>query len=158
MSVCVVHHTRPMASWRRLTLALALPALLVTACAVDEEPSESAESEINYRSTAGQEFVLSTTVTFDAPRDAESLEGEERENAIMNRAAALRNSVTAAISAELDRIWPQAERLSRAGVAIQFRQASASYSDLTPVGDRFSMTVSGEFGAVEGLERSCRSR
>ena len=153
MSVCILQLARRMSSWRRLTLALALPALLVTACAVDEEPNESAESEINYRSTAGQEFVLSTTVTFDVPRNAEGLEGEERERAVMNRAAALRNSVTSAISAELDRIWPQAERLSRAGVAIQFRQASASYSDLKPVGDRFSMTVSGEFGAVEGLAR-----
>ena len=141
--------------WRRTALALTVPVLLATACGVADESVDGTADEINYRSTAGQEFTLSTTVTFDVPEDARTLEGEEKEQAIVRRAEQLRNTVTAAISSELDRIWPQQQRLSRAGLAIQFRQASASYSALTMLdgGDRYSMLVTGEFGAVKDVER-----
>lgn len=141
---------------RRLGLALFVPALLFSAaCASESDSSDASSDEINYRSTAGQEFDLSTTVTFPVPESAQALQGEEREKAIAARADELRTSVTSAISAELDRIWPEEQRITRAGVAIQFRQASASYRDLKAAsgGAKYTMTVSGEFSAVKDIER-----
>ncbi|OJY21066.1 MAG: hypothetical protein BGO98_13910 [Myxococcales bacterium 68-20] len=142
-------------SWRRLAFALTVPALLATACATEVEETDSSSDEINYRSTAGQEFTLSTTVRFAAPAAAQDLEGEARELAVVARAEALRTTVTSAISAELDRIWPEAQRLTRAGLVIQFRQASATYSDLkaSEDGARYEMVVSGEFAGVNDLEQ-----
>ena len=141
--------------WRRAGFAFSVPLLLATACGEPSEPVAGASDEINYRSTAGQEFTLSTAVTFAVPEDARTLDGEEKQQAIVARAEELRNSVTAAISSELDRIWPEEQRVSRAGVAIQFRQASASYGALTMLegGERYTMIVSGEFGGVKDLER-----
>lgn len=145
-----------MPSARRLGLALFVPALLFSAaCTTESDGLDSSSDEINYRSTAGQEFDLGATVTFPVPETARALQGEEREQAIAARADELRTSVTAAISAELDRIWPEEQRVSRAGVAIQFRQASASYRDLKPSADgaKYTMTVSGDFSAVKDIER-----
>lgn len=141
---------------RRLGLALFVPVLCFSAaCSTEVEDFDSSADEINYRSTAGQEFDLSTTVTFPVPASAQALQGEEREKAIATRADELRTSVTSAISSELDRIWPEEQRITRAGVAIQFRQASASYRDLRPSADgtKMTMTVSGEFSAVKDIER-----
>ena len=145
-----------MPSARRLGLALIVPALLFSAaCTSEADDVDSSADEINYRSTAGQEFDLSTTVTFAVPAEAQGLEGEARETAITTRADALRTSVTSAISAELDRIWPEDQRIRRTGAAIQFRQASATYRDLKASADgtRYTMTVSGEFAAVKDIER-----
>jgi hypothetical protein len=135
---------------RRLALSFFVPLLLATACA-DTDPVSSADDEVNYRSTAGQEFSLSTSVTFAVP-EAATLEGDAKEAAIVARAEEIRGIVTKAISSELDRIWPEDQRLTRAGLAIQFRQASASYADLTRDGDSFTILVSGEFAAVKDVE------
>lgn len=135
----------------RLAVAVALPALLATACAQVEDV-DSNEDALNYRSTAGQEYTLSTSVTF-AVADADSLEGEAKEERVTARAEELRASVMAAVSAELDKIWPEEMRISRAGVAIQYRQASAAYRDLTPASGGYTMVVSGEFSAVKDFER-----
>ena len=62
-----------LARLRRLGLVLAVPALFATACSSAEESTSSSSDEINYRSTAGQEFDLSTTVTFAVPEEAQSL-------------------------------------------------------------------------------------
>lgn len=141
-------------SFRRSGLALTVAAVLAAACGSAGEGIDASSDEINYRSTAGQEYDLSTKVTFAAPADTEALTGEAREEAIARRADQLRTSVTRAISAELDRIWPEDQRISRAGVAIQFRQASATYRDLVRAEDgKYTMTVSGEFSAVKDVER-----
>ncbi|MEO6573126.1 MAG: hypothetical protein ABIP89_04760 [Polyangiaceae bacterium] len=145
-----------MLSWRRLAWALTFPALLATACSSTTDSGEDESSdEVNYRSTAGQEFNLSTTVTFPVADDVRALTGDAKEKAIVAVAEQLRASVTAAISAELDRIWPEDKRITRAGVAIQFRQASATYSDLVSLdgGARYSVVVSGEFAAVKDIEK-----
>jgi hypothetical protein len=145
--------------WRRLGLCLTLPALLATACSAGDAGPETSADEINYRSAVGQEFTLSAKVIFDAPASATTLEGEERQKAIVAHAEALRTTVTSAIGTELERIWPKEERLRRgAGVVVQLRQGSASYTDLTPVPDadqakaRFAMVVSGDFAGVKDLE------
>ncbi len=145
---------RPM-FFRRLALSLAVPAILATACSAPNE-EETAEEPLDYRSTAGQEFDLATSVTFTLPEEARTLEGAEREAAITARADELRLSVTKAISSELDRIWPESQRVARGGgVVIQFRQASATFRDLAPVAgtDDYTMTVSGEFAGMKDLEQ-----
>jgi hypothetical protein len=144
-----------MLSWRRLALALAVPALLATACTSVNDEGDEASNEVNYRSTAGQEFNLSTTVTFPVPASVAALTGDAKEKAVVALAEQLRTSVTAAISAELDRIWPEEQRITRAGLAIQFRQASATYRDLAAVdgGASYTMVVSGEFAAVKDIEK-----
>ena len=145
-----------MASLRRLALLLALPtaSLLSAACSSAPEAVESGDDEINYRSTAGQEFLLSADVAFKVSADVAALTGAEKEKAIADQANQLRTGITSAISAELDRIWPEQQRLTRAGLAIQFRQASAAFKDLK-LGDdgRYSMTVTGEFSAVKDIEQ-----
>lgn len=142
--------------WRRFALALSVPALLATACTSAVDPADEAtEDELNYRSTAGQELTLSTTVTFKVPDDVLALSGEAKEKGIAAKADQLRLSVMTAVSAELDRLWPEDARTTRTGVAIQFRQASASYKDLKVAADgaRYTMTISGEFSAVKDIER-----
>lgn len=132
-----------------------LPAVLaVTACSSAPDDTESGDDEINYRSTAGQEFLLSTNVTFKMPDEILALAGEAKDKAMADKANALGLSITSAVSAELDKIWPEGQRTTRAGLAIQFRQASATYKDLK-LGDngRYTMTVSGEFAAVKDIEQ-----
>jgi hypothetical protein len=146
-----------MLPWRRLALALTFPALLATACSStnDAGSDDEASNEVNYRSTAGQEFNLSTNVTFPISADVRALTGDAKEKAVLALAEQLRTSVTAAISAELDRLWPEEQRVTRAGVVIQFRQASATYRDLVAVdgGSSYTMVVSGEFAAMKDIDK-----
>lgn len=116
---------------------------------------DESTDEINYRSTAGQEFELSATITFKVSAETQALQGGEKEKAVNTQATTLRNSVTSAITSELDKIWPQAERLTRAGAAVQFRQTTASFRDLTALADGtgYSLTIAGEFAGVKDLER-----
>lgn len=138
---------------RRLALILALPSVLAaTACTATEESSESTEDELNYRSTAGQEYELSTNVTFAVPAEAAALTGEEREKAITARAEALRTQVLSTVSSEFDRLYPEEARVHSGAVAIQYRQLTPTFRDLTPSGDKYSMTVAGEFGAMKDVE------
>lgn len=143
-------------SWRHLATALALPAIFATACtsAVDPDVDSSAD-EINYRSTAGQEFALSADITFKLPAEIEGLQGEAKDAAVLAHAEQLRNDVLSTITRELDRIWPEDQRISRAGVAIQYRQGSATLRDLKELSDGagYGLTVSGEFAGVKDLER-----
>lgn len=145
-----------MKPWQRLMSAVCLPMVFATACA-SEAPTDEGDAtsdELNYRSTAGQEFSLSTDVVFALSADVAALEGDARDAAILEQAEGLRGQVTQAISAELDRIWPEEERLSSAGVAIQFRQASATLADLQVRADgRYGMKVSAEFAGIKNLEQ-----
>ncbi|MBL8607186.1 MAG: hypothetical protein JNL38_07690 [Myxococcales bacterium] len=145
-----------MASWRRLAPFLCVPAILAATACVSTEPSEAqgGEDELNYRSTAGQEYSLSAPVTFKPSADALAKQGAERDAAIALEADALRARVASAISAELDKLWPEEQRISREGVAIQYRQGTASKSDLAPAADgRVSLTISAEFAAVKDIEK-----
>ncbi|MBS2019020.1 MAG: hypothetical protein JST00_39500 [Deltaproteobacteria bacterium] len=143
-----------MVALRRFALAFALPALLATACTSATDDASTGDDEINYRSTSGQEFLLSANVTFAIGEEIAAMQGEAREKAITDKATQLRTGITGAISAELDRIWPEEQRLTRAGLAIQFRQASAAYADLEIGADgKVSMTVTGEFAAVKDIEK-----
>jgi hypothetical protein len=143
-------------SWRRLAPLLTVPVLLATACSSspDTEVDASAD-EINYRSTAGQEFALSTNVTFKPSAETLALQGEAKDAAILLQAQQLRDTVLTTITSELDKLWPEEERVSNAGVAIQYRQASAALSDLKelPGGAGYGLTVSGEFAGIKDLER-----
>lgn len=139
-----------------LALALAAPTLAATAaCSVTPAETETSDDELNYRSVSGQEFELSAAVTFKAPESARGLEGEARDAAIATRAAEIRNQIATAMSAELDRVWPKEDRLSREKLAIQYRQGSAGSRDLTPVdgGASYTMTVTGEFSGVKDAEQ-----
>jgi hypothetical protein len=130
-------------SWRRLALLLALPSVLAaTACTAADDSSEATDDELNYRSTAGQEYELSTNVTFPVPAEAASLTGEEKEKAIAARAE----------QSEFDRLYPEEARIRSGAVAIQYRQLTPTFRDLVPAGDKYSMTVAGEFGAMKDLE------
>ncbi len=141
-------------TWRRLVLGLTVPALLATACATQADETSTGDDEINYRSTAGQEYALSATVTFPMPDEAKSLEGAEKEAAITKRAEQLRSLVASAISAELDRLWPEEERTHGDGAVIQYRQGTATFRDLTASADGSSYTivVSGEFAAMNDIQ------
>ena len=143
-----------MASWRRLALLVALPSVLAaTACtAADDGASEATEDELNYRSTAGQEYELSTTVTFSVPADAQSLTGAAREEAITAKAEQLRTQILSTISTEFERLYPEDARIRSGAVAIQYRQLTKSFRDLKPVGDKYSVVVAGEFGAMKDVE------
>lgn len=144
-------------SWRRLASVLVVPALLATACSTTtgEPDVEASADEINYRSTAGQEFALTTSLTFKLPAESQALQGDAKTAALTAFAEQTRNSVTSAITSELDKIWPEAERTSGAGVAIQFRQASATSRDLKELPDQsgYAITVRAEFAGIKDLER-----
>lgn len=144
-------------SWRRFATALALPIVFATACASAPDGSAAGDAdEINYRSTAGQEFALSANVTFTLSAETQALApGEERDKAVLTQAQTVRDTVLTTVSSALDTIWPKEARLARDGVAIQYRQASASLKDLTMLagGTDYSLTVSGEFSGIEGLEQ-----
>ncbi|NOU29299.1 MAG: hypothetical protein HOO96_15465 [Polyangiaceae bacterium] len=142
-------------SLRRLAPLLSLPLLLGTACTAEVE-SDGTEDELNYRSTAGQEFSLSTTVSFKPDAATAALQGEAKNTALLAQEKKLRDLVTTAITAELDRMWPEDYRIkASSGVAIEFRQASTTMSGLTPVngGESYTFTVAAEFSGVNGLER-----
>jgi hypothetical protein len=142
-------------SWRRLAV-LTVPVLLATACSSSADPDvDSSADEINYRSTAGQEFALSTEVTFKLSAETLALQGEEKDKAVLVQAQTLRDTVLTTITSELDKLWPEEERTSNAGVAIQYRQASASLRDLKASADglSYSLTVSGEFAGIKNLEQ-----
>lgn len=146
---CLVR--RMIRALRRAALGLALP-LAVVACSSEASDVDASADEINYRSTAGQEFELSTVVTFTPSADVQALQGDAQTSALVAQADTLRATVTTAITAELDRLWPEDERTSRAGVAIEFRQATAQERDLKPVdGGRYTVTVSAEFSGVTDL-------
>jgi hypothetical protein len=145
-----------MVSLRRLAAALTVPLLLATACSSDPAAGvDSSADEINYRSTSGQEFALSTTVTFKPSAESLALMGEAQKAAILAEAEKLRNLTLSTITSELDKLWPEEMRTTSAGVAIQYRQASAALSDLTALpGDAgYSVTVTGEFAGVKDLEK-----
>ncbi|MDB4933123.1 MAG: hypothetical protein JWP87_95 [Labilithrix sp.] len=142
-------------SWRRLAVLTVVPVLLATACSSSVEPdADSSADEINYRSTAGQEFALSTNVTFKLSAETQALSGDAKDAAVLVQAQTLRDSVLDTITSELDKLWPEEERTSNAGVAIQYRQASAALADLKALPDgSYGLTVSGEFAGIKDLER-----
>lgn len=141
-------------SWRRLAFAFTLPLAFATACSSEEMEVDSSSDEINYRSTAGQEYELSATVTFKPSADVAALEGDAKTAALTAQAEQVRTTVTTTLTSELDKLWPEEQRISRAGVAIQFRQASATQRDLTALADgRYSIVVAAEFAGVKDLER-----
>ena len=142
-------------SWRRLACLLTLPVLFATACSSAEEPATDSSSDaINYRSTSGQEFALSTNVTFKLSAETAALQGDEKTKAVLAQAEALRDSVLTTISTELDKLWPEDMRTSNANVAIQYRQASASLTDLKELPDAsgYAFNVTGEFAGIKDLE------
>jgi len=142
---------------RRLSSALlSLPILLAAACGSSEgAPNATSADELNYRSTAGQEFALTTDVTFKVSAEIDGMAaGPEKDQAVLAQAEKTRSTVTTALTAELDRIWPEEERTSGAAVSIEFRQATATQSDLKPLaGGGFGMTVSTEFAGIKDLEK-----
>lgn len=144
---------------RRLLLGLTVPALLATAaCASNSGPASDdltagSDDELNYRSTAGQEYSLSTPVTFKPSADVLALSGAEKDDALQKQAETIRNTITAALSAKLDQIWPEEERTSWQNVAIQFRQSSRALSDLKADGDGYTMTVSAEFAGIKNVDQ-----
>lgn len=132
---------------RKLLLSLAVPALFSIACSSTTEDTDATNDELNYRSTAGQEYLLSTTVTFKPADGAD-------QDAIAKQAEQVRTTVITTIVSQLDTLWPEDFRTTGAGVAIQYRQQTAALADLKPVdGGLYSMTVSGEFAAVKGIEQ-----
>ncbi len=146
-----------MVSLRRLAAALTVPLLLATACSSEGagDGADSSSDEINYRSTAGQEFELSTTVTFKPSAETLALQGDAQKQALLAQAQQLRNLTLTTITSELDKLWPEEMRTTSAGVAIQYRQASAALADLQALpGDAgYSVLVSGEFAGVKDLEK-----
>jgi hypothetical protein len=147
--------TRGVISRRRLSALLSIPILLATACSSSTDPKvDAAADELNYRSTAGQEFALTSDVTFKLPAEIEALKGDERDTAVLAHSEKMRSTVTTAITAELDKIWPEEERISNAGVSIEFRQATAGLKDLKALDAcGFGMTVTTEFAGIKDLEK-----
>ncbi|MDB4945935.1 MAG: hypothetical protein JWP97_5469 [Labilithrix sp.] len=121
----------------------------------EDAATDETSDELNYRSTAGQEFALTTQVTFALPTDiAAQPEGAAKQAAIAKHAETLRATVTTAIVAELDRIWPEDYRVTGAGVSIEFRQKTATLADLRKASDgTYAMTVNTEFSGIKDLEK-----
>ncbi|HRH00738.1 MAG TPA: hypothetical protein PLR99_31065 [Polyangiaceae bacterium] len=143
-----------LASLFALPLALGLVAGSAgCSAAVDDEAAANSEDELNYRSTAGQEFALTTRVTFKPSAAITALQGAEKDAAVRAKADELRLAVTTAITGELDRIWPEDQRISDAGVAIQFRQDTATTSALDATADGYAFTVNAEFAGINDLLR-----
>ena len=124
------------------------------ACTASTEQVDSSADELNYRSTAGQEYSLSAVVRVAASPDIDALVGQAKTDALKKRGDELRNAVTTAIVAELDKIWPEDQRTTGAGIAIEFRQSTATSSELVPSGEgHYAMTVTGEFAGVTDLSK-----
>ncbi len=139
---------------RRLALGLVVPfAVAATACAsADDSSVDQSADDLNYRSTAGQEYSLTTPVTFEVSADIRAMTGDAKTAALLAHAEALRGTVTTAITSSLDTLWPEEMRTTSAGVAIEFRQKTATEKDLVAVDDtHMSMLVSAEFSGVKDL-------
>ena len=146
-----------MRSPRKLANVALVPVLALLGAACAALPSASTDAtadELNYRSTAGQEFALTTDVTFALPAEITAMaDGSDRDQAIAAHAEELRGTVTTAVVAELDRLWPEDERTSNAGVSIELRQKTASVSDLKKSDAGYTMTVNTEFSGIKDLEK-----
>jgi hypothetical protein len=140
---------------RRLSCLTLVPVALATACSSAEPEETSSADAINYRSTAGQEFELQAELRFTLPPNIQSMEGATRETATASHIESVRRKALTAINAELDRLWPEAERLKFAGVAIMLRQSTPKESQLREVDDggRYAFTLTAEFGAIKDLEQ-----
>src|SRR5689334_13275862 len=140
----------------RLWALAAVPFLLAPAACTTttESDSDSSADEINYRSTAGQEFSFTTEVTFTPPADVAALQGAAKDEALTAHADKLRETVAGAISASLDKLWPEDYRTTSAGVAVQFRQGTATSRDMKAIdGGKYSLVVSADFAGVNDLLR-----
>lgn len=141
----------------RRTLSSSLAALLMVpsvfgiGCMATD--IDASEDDINYRSTVGQEFLLSTTVTFKPSAEVLGATGEEKKLALAAQSEDVRVNALKAVVTELDRIWPEDERTQNGSPAIQFRQASATSGDAKLVGENYELEVSAEFSAVNDIER-----
>lgn len=142
----------------RLASLVAVPLLVGLAAtsagcsaSLDDDTSANSEDELNYRSTAGQEFALTARVAFKPSAATAALQGAEKDAAVRAKADELRLAATTAITAELDRIWPEDQRISDDSVAIQFRQDTATTSALDATADGYAFTVNAEFAGVNDL-------
>ncbi len=96
--------SRPV-SLASLASVCALPLLLTTlglagtgcSATLEDDGAGASEDDLNYRSTAGQEFSLSTTVTFKPSAEVLALSGAAKDAAVLARSQELRGTVTAAI-------------------------------------------------------------
>jgi hypothetical protein len=142
-------------SWRNL--AFVLPIVLATACSTSTEDAASGEDDLNYRSTAGQEYSLSTDLVLPMPADIAAMPaGADRDKALSLKADDIRNTVTTAIVAELDKMWPEDARTNGGtGVAVEYRQATPSVKDIkvSDDGKSISFTVSAEFAGEKDLDK-----
>ena len=93
-------------------------------------------------------------MTFPLTADVAALTGETKDAAVLQQADAVRTQVATAMSTELDRIWPEAQRTTtRAGLALQLRQATVGLTDLAVQADgRYAMTVAAEFAGVNDVQ------
>jgi len=142
-------------SLRHVALGLLIPvAVLGSACASESDASvDSSADDLNYRSTAGQEYSLTTPVTFEVPADIAAMaQGDDKDAALLAHASELRSTVTTAITDSLDKMWPEDMRTTSAGVAIEFRELTATQKDLKSVdATHMSMTIAAEFSGVKDL-------
>ena len=139
---------------RRLSI-LAVPVLLAACSTASEDAASSDESEINYRSATGQEFALTTEVTFDTPADIQAMPaGAEKDAALKAKADQIRTSVASATSSDLEKRWPEDVRITRSGVVIQLRQKTTSSKDIVAVdgGKQTKISVVMEFAAQNDIE------
>lgn len=143
--------------WRHVTALFVAPLLLATACSstLADTGADESEGELNYRSTDGQEFLMTTEVNFKIRDDIQALQGSAKDDAIRVVADSQRTSTALAIAAELDRVFPESERMSRGGVAVQLRQMTAGLSDLktNDNGATYTMTVNAEFSGSTGFDK-----
>lgn len=139
---------------RRLSM-LAVPVILAACSTATEDAASSDESEINYRSATGQEFALTTEVTFDTPADIQAMpEGAEKEAALKAKADQIRTTVASATSSDLEKRWPEDVRITRNGVVIQLRQKTTGSKDIVAVdgGKQTKISVVMEFSAQNDIE------
>jgi hypothetical protein len=123
-----------------------------SACSVSNE--EVSEDDLNYRSTAGQEYSLSAEVTFTLSAESEALTGLQKSAALLSRAEEVRTLAIDSMVTELDRLWPEDLRIKREGTAIQYRQGTAASSEPKPQSKSgtYTLAVSSEFAGVTGFE------
>lgn len=125
-------------------------------CGGPSSDSEASADALNYRSTAGQEYELSTVVTFTVADMPDGLTPAEREKEVLSRADKITTKVMKETSDQLDKVWTEDERTaSKAGITLLFRQSTSTMRNLKPIGDGsvYQMTVAGEFAASTGFEK-----
>ena len=141
---------------RHFAMLGASVALTLAACSAAPVESKAQDSAaIDYRSTTGQEYALGATLRFQLSAEDQSAPLEDRPALLEKAARKHIDTVTTAVNAELARLWPEADRLKKPGVAVMLRQSAPLLASLREADDGgiYSFDYHLEFGAQSDFDQ-----